>query len=181
MIRGSIVAHSHHRIHTLMGEHLHYPLHYAVRTLIHKIWLRLFQRISIDFLWKFRVPPFSAHDGTLTACSMEIKPLESGPGLRSNRAGGRLDLFHHAQSKARCSLVRVPALLRGRWELLPVRGADSTVILAPIPGTWSPGVRCPDFSVIQSNEKSYCTSSPPCSLIFAGAKVLDKVLIIRSL
>ena len=26
------------------------------------------------------------------------------------------------------------------------------------------GVRCPDFSVIQMNEKSYCTSSPPCSL-----------------
>ena len=31
---------------------------------------------------------FSACDGTLTACSMEIKPLESGPALRSNRTGG---------------------------------------------------------------------------------------------
>ena len=52
---------------------------------------------------------------------MEIKPLESGPGLRSNRAGGRLDLFHHARSEARYSLPSVPTLLRGRPELLPVR------------------------------------------------------------
>ena len=54
----------------------------AESSVVHRILLKLFQRISIDFLWKIRVPPFSAHDGT--ACSMEIKPLESGPGLRSN-------------------------------------------------------------------------------------------------
>ena len=49
---------------------------------------------------------------------MEIKPLESGPALVTVKPnGGRLDLFHHAPSKARCSLARVPATLRGRSEL----------------------------------------------------------------
>ena len=89
----------------------------AESSVVHRILSKLFQRFSIDFLWKIWVPPFSAHDWT--ACSMEINPLESGPTLRSNRTGGRLDLFHHAPSKAHCSLTRVtvPASLRGRSEL----------------------------------------------------------------
>ena len=36
------------------------------------------------------------------------------------------------------------------------------------------GVRCPDFSVIEINEKSYCTSSPPCSLNIPPAAELCK-------
>ena len=70
----------------------------------------------MTFCGKSASPLFPPHDGT--ACSMEIKPLESGLGLRSNRAAERLDLFHHARSEARYSLPSVPTLLRGRPELL---------------------------------------------------------------
>ena len=52
---------------------------------------------------------------------------DSGPGLRSNRTIRRLDLFHHAQSKARCNLAKASPLLRGPPEL--------------VPGTAAPGFR----------------------------------------
>ena len=120
----------------------------AESSVVHKILLKLFQRFSIDLLWKIWVPPFSAHDGT--ACSMEIKPLESGPALRSNRTGGRLDLFHHAPSKARCSLSRVPALLRGRSELA---GRTPRELWPPSEQRWDPGKTAAawDMSLLMSN------------------------------
>jgi hypothetical protein len=82
-----------------------------------------------DFHWLFVEIPspsfFRARwNSVLHGNLMEIKPLESGPGLRSNRAGGRLDLFHHAPSKARCSLSRVPTSLRGRSDLVPPASSD---------------------------------------------------------
>ena len=47
------------------------------------------------------------------------KFLGSGPVLQSNRTIRRLDLFHHAPSKVRCNLARVPTLTspRGRPKL----------------------------------------------------------------
>ena len=59
---------------------------------------------------------------------------------------------------------------------------DSTAILDPIPGTWSPGVRCPDFSVIQSNEKNLVYfQSTMCTDFLPGAKVLDKLTVLARL
>ena len=53
-----------------------------------------------------------------------------------------------------------------------VESFGSTEMLDSIPGTWSPGDEPGD----PAGEKSYHTSSPPCSLSFLpGAKVLDKV------
>ena len=50
--------------------------------------------------------------------------------------------------------------------------ANSTEMLDPIPGTWSPGNDPADPG---QSKKSYHTSSPPCSLSsLPGAKVLDK-------
>ena len=42
-----------------------------------------------------------------------------------------------------------------------VESFSPTAMPDPIPGTWSPG----DVHLHTSNEKSYCTSSPPCSLL----------------
>ena len=76
----------------------------------------------VDWKYEWFFPVRLDHRAHLLA----TKFLEGGPGLRSNRTIWRLDLFHHAQSKAQRSLPSVPPLLRVPPALLQGTRLDSS-------------------------------------------------------
>ena len=63
----------------------------AESSVVHRILLELFQRFSIDLLWKIRVPPFPAR-------SMEIKPLGSVHGNQAAGIGSSIAVGSNAQT-----------------------------------------------------------------------------------